>query len=292
MSTQIEDDPMDTDGGKKELHLVTPGETITADTAFMKGHGTYNESEELVATVVGVVERINKLISVKPFRARYSGEIGDVVVGRISEVTQKRWKVDICARQDAMLLLAAVNLPGGELRRRSESDELQMRQLLAEGDMISAEIQAFFGDGSVSLHTRSLKYGKLRSGSLITVPSSLVKRSKAHFLHYTLSQGLHVDVILGMNGFIWVAKGSGKDQSQQVQQVDADALYANENQPVSLEEREAIARICNCVSALAAENELITEAAILHVYEASRDMECKDIVANSNHLISVAKMNV
>ncbi|KAJ3011231.1 UNVERIFIED_CONTAM: Exosome complex component RRP4 [Siphonaria sp. JEL0065] len=284
---------MDTDS--KVLHLITPGETVTSDTAFMKGHGTYNDGDDLVGTVVGVVERINKLISVRPFRARYNGEIGDVVVGRISEVTQKRWKVDIGARQDAMLLLAAVNLPGGELRRRSESDELQMRQLLAEGDMISAEIQAFFGDGAVSLHTRSLKYGKLKSGQLITVPSSLVKRSKAHFIHYTFSEVLKVDVILGMNGFVWVAKGTGgseKKDTPQQQQQDADALYANVNEPVSIEERQAIARISNCISALAREGEFITEAAILHVYEASKDVDCKDILANSSQLVDVAKMNV
>ncbi|KAJ3024242.1 UNVERIFIED_CONTAM: Exosome complex component RRP4 [Siphonaria sp. JEL0065] len=283
---------MDTDS--KVLHLITPGETVTSDAAFMKGHGTYNDGDDLVGTVVGVVERINKLISVKPFRARYNGEIGDVVVGRISEVTQKRWKVDIGARQDAMLLLAAVNLPGGELRRRSESDELQMRQLLAEGDMISAEIQAFFGDGAVSLHTRSLKYGKLKSGQLITVPSSLVKRSKAHFIHYTLAEGLKVDVILGMNGFVWIAKGTGgleKKDTPQQQQQDADALYANVNEPVTIEERQAIARISNCILALAREGEFITEAAILHVYEASKDVECKDILANSSQIVDIAKMN-
>ncbi|KAI8620296.1 hypothetical protein BC830DRAFT_1059443 [Chytriomyces sp. MP71] len=289
---------MDVEMGDAEsalLHLITPGETITADTAFMRGHGTYTEGEELVGTVVGLVERINKLISVKPFRARYSGEIGDVVVGRISEVTQKRWKVDIGARQDAMLLLAAVNLPGGELRRRSESDELQMRQLLAEGDMISAEIQAFFQDGAVSLHTRSLKYGKLRSGSLVTIPASLVKRSKSHFIHYTLAPGLHVDVILGMNGYVWVCKGSGagkdKPDTPQQAQEDADALYANVNEPVSDVERLAIARVANCVLALAKEGEYVTEQMVLYAHEASSQVECKDVLANSKQIVDIAKMS-
>lgn len=40
----------------------------------------------LVAAVPGVVERVNKLVSVRPLRARYAGDIGDVVVGRITEV--------------------------------------------------------------------------------------------------------------------------------------------------------------------------------------------------------------
>lgn len=47
------------------------------------------------------------------FQHRYTGEIGDVVVGRITEVAQKRWKVDVSARCDAILMLSSVNLPGG-----------------------------------------------------------------------------------------------------------------------------------------------------------------------------------
>lgn len=61
---------------------------------------------------------------------RYNPEVGDLVIGRITEVrillmlvsarhTEKRkvqprrWKVDANARQDAVLMLSSVNLPGG-----------------------------------------------------------------------------------------------------------------------------------------------------------------------------------
>lgn len=56
---------------------------------------------------------MNKLICVRPLRSRYVPEIGDVVVGRITEVGQRRWKVDVHTRLDAVLLLSSVNLPGG-----------------------------------------------------------------------------------------------------------------------------------------------------------------------------------
>lgn len=46
-------------------------------------------------------------------------------------------------------------------RRRSVEDEQMMRIYLQEGDLISAEVQSVFSDGSLSLHTRSLKYGKV-----------------------------------------------------------------------------------------------------------------------------------
>lgn len=36
-----------------------------------------------------------------------------------------------------------------------------MRQFLQEGDLISAEVQSVYSDGSLSLHTRSLRYGKV-----------------------------------------------------------------------------------------------------------------------------------
>lgn len=36
-----------------------------------------------------------------------------------------------------------------------------MRTFFEEGDLLVAEVQAFFSDGAMSLHTRSLRYGKV-----------------------------------------------------------------------------------------------------------------------------------
>lgn len=47
-------------------------------------------------------------------------------------------------------------------RRRSSEDEKMMRKYLQEGDLISAEVMNVFQDGALSLHTRSLKYGKVK----------------------------------------------------------------------------------------------------------------------------------
>ncbi len=75
------------------------------------------QEDGLYASVAGIVERVNQLISVRPLKSRYYGEIGDVVVGRVTEVQQKRWKVETNSRLDSVLLLSSVNLPGGELVR-------------------------------------------------------------------------------------------------------------------------------------------------------------------------------
>ena len=39
---------------------------------FFRGHGTYVSGDKLIATVAGVVERVNKLICVRPFKTRYA----------------------------------------------------------------------------------------------------------------------------------------------------------------------------------------------------------------------------
>ncbi len=47
----------------------------------------------LQATVTGFVEHVNKLISVRPLHSRYTGDIGDVVVGRIIDVGHGQFSI-------------------------------------------------------------------------------------------------------------------------------------------------------------------------------------------------------
>lgn len=166
-----EDDDDDNTGGSYEI--VTPGEVITDDPQWMRGHGTYADTRGsaggIVSSLAGTVIRTNRLLSVRPLRARYAPEVGDLVVGRIVEVQARRWRVDVGASQLAALPLSAINLPGGVLRKRTETDELQIRSFFAEGDLLVAEVQQIFGDGVAVLHTRSLRYGKLRNGVFFAV---------------------------------------------------------------------------------------------------------------------------
>ncbi|EXX73261.1 Rrp4p [Rhizophagus irregularis DAOM 197198w] len=233
------------------------------------GHGTYisPETNQRLSSVAGVVDRVNKLISIRPLHTRYTGEIGDLVIGRITEVSQKRWKVDINSRQDAVLLLSSINLPGGVQRRKTEADELQMRKFFSEGDLLVAEVRETFQDGSFSLHIRSLKYGKLRNGSFVIVPPALVQRCKTHF--HTLPCG--VNLTLGLNGYIWVSKHT-------TQTVEELAIYSNENEEIDQENREAIARVCNSISALSRHFMCINDKMIMLAYEASLNFPVKDLL--------------
>ncbi|KAJ2725349.1 Exosome complex component rrp4 [Coemansia sp. Benny D115] len=253
--------------------IVTPGSVVTNDTAYMRGHGTFAERDTIYSSVAGVVERINKLVSVRPLKQRYSGEIGDIVVGRITEVASKRWRVDVNSRQDGVLLLSSINLPGGIQRRKSESDELQMRTFFAEGDLVFAEVQSYFADGALSLHTRSIQYGKLRNGQMVTVFPQLVPRSRSHF--HALPCG--VDVVLGVNGYIWVSK----HVPAATVEANAELIYSDKNDFISDDEREAIARVANCIYLLNRLYVKITETSIMFAYEASLSHPVKELLTRA-----------
>jgi len=236
---------------------------LTSSQAYMRGHGTYVDSEEVIASVAGTVERVNKLVTVRAIRSRYNPEVGDLVVGRITEVQPRRWKVDANSRQDAVLMLSSVNLPGGVQRRKLESDELQMRGFFEEGDLLVAEVQAFFSDGAMSLHTRSLKYGKLRNGQLVVIPPILVRRLKSHFL--TLPCG--VDVILGLNGYVWISKHVKENEQEGEEGFDAEAVYSNVNDEIDGSTRSAISRVTNIIQVLSSHFIPLTDTLLLEAYE-------------------------
>ena len=218
---------------------VGPGEIVCVGDAidvggfegtYLRGHGTRvdttNSSKGVLrATVCGTVERVNKLITVRPIRSQYTAEVGDVVVGTVTEISGKRWKVGLRADEgtgskgtEAVLHLSAINLPGGVQRRRTWEDELNMRNVFREQDCVCCEVQSIHADGTVALHARSAKYGKLTSGRLVSVPPFLVKRQKQNFLSIpfgpedaepTREGKDDVRVVLGYNGSVWVCSSSG-----------------------------------------------------------------------------------
>lgn len=245
-------------------------------------------------------------------RARYTPEIGDLVVGRIVEVQSRRWKVDVAAPLLAQLPLSAINLPGGILRRRTTTDELQIRTFFSEGDLVLAEVQSVHQDGSASLHTRSLKYGKLRNGFFLAVAgtggsgasSSSIKggvgsglavpsgssgtggvvRSRRQISTLTTSNGGgEIDVILGVNGYIWISKhadGAAAASSTtenvsitRMEEMVSSSIYSSQNDNISPQTRREIARVAQCIQLLVQNGIRVDEETVSGAYEASLEVD-------------------
>ena len=264
-------------------------------------------TKRLVASVAGTVERVNKLVSVIPLSSSvYSGQVGDLIIGRISAVGTTRWKVSLtpssrsgygAISRDAQLPLSGVDLPGGVQRIRTAEDARGMRRLYAEGDLLSAEVQQVTqSDGTLILHTRSLRYGKLENGCAVQVPPGLIRRMRQHMCTLT---DIGVDVLIGCNGGIWIqrampkvgdagaggvaasaAGGGGNDGSANGSAVDEDgaAPLAETLQRIRQrhakcavlpDERQNIVRVRNSVECLRLVHCFITPDTIRTVYDES-----------------------
>ena len=263
------------------------------------------QPQRLIASVAGTIERVNKLITIHPFAPMpYQGQVGDLVIGRITSVQSSRWKVHLgSACRDASLPLSGINLPGGVQRIRTAQDALEMREWFVEGDLLSAEVQTVqHYDGTIMLHTRSLRYGKLENGCLVVVPAGLIVKRKQHFVTLPVASitsphlseqedAPNVDIILGTNGFIWIQRSTPKSWKDALHSDDGGAVVRlaetfqklkkrHVETPVLPEERENIARVRNSIEALKLMSCRITPETLMEVFRASveQNVSVKDML--------------
>ncbi|KAI1826528.1 hypothetical protein F4861DRAFT_87746 [Xylaria intraflava] len=297
------DSDSDSDGGvstgwgPKRLHrsdddpIVTPGEVVTTDPQWMRGHGTYVDPPAIISSVAGTLAKTNKLLSVRPLRARYTPEVGDLVVGRIVEVQSRRWRVDVGASLLAQLPLSAINLPGGIQRRRTETDELQIRTFFSEGELLAAEVQQVYIDGGAVLHTRSLKYGKLRNGLFMAVSGTgggggVVRSRRQAFAMDIGGVGAaddaeKIDVILGVNGYIWISKhieGEGpaaETSGPAITRVEESVglnVYSSQNDAIPTGTIREISRVRGVIEALVEHGLRVDEETVVRGYREAVEM--------------------
>jgi exosome complex component RRP4 len=264
------------------LHLVIPGQVIASssqnDDQFLRGHGTYvervKEEDRLVAAVCGTVQRVNKLITVVPFSTSiYQGNVGDLVVGRVTDVLTTRWKVSLGQHmREAQLPLSGVHLPGGAQRVRTAQDQRDMRQYLQEGDLISAEVHKVQpSDGSLMLHTRSYRYSKLENGCLVTVPPSLIERRKNHFISMISNT---LDVLWGCNGNIWIQRKLQllEESEKEMAQLQETLRHEHSMTPVLPDERQSISRLRNAIECLRLVHCMVTPERAEAIYNKSVEL--------------------
>lgn len=136
---------------------------------------------------------------------------------------------------------------------------------------------------------------QLRNGQLVIISPILVRRLKSHFI--TLPCG--VDLILGLNGYIWVSKHVKQSDREGEEGFDAEAVYSNQNdvsktvficanvvecdcflQTIDDSTRLAISRVVNIIRILSFHFVPLTDTLLLEAYEwtVEHDGDIKDLL--------------
>uniref|UniRef100_A0AC35THQ5 KH_dom_type_1 domain-containing protein n=1 Tax=Rhabditophanes sp. KR3021 TaxID=114890 RepID=A0AC35THQ5_9BILA len=268
-------------GRSDDLIVVIPGQSLNLDSGDIRGSGIIEVKGDPVSTVCGTLNKVNKLVKVAAYGGVYHGEIGDIIVGRVIEVQQKRWKLDISSRQDATLNFINFQLPGGKNQRRGINEEMALQNLLVRGDLVSGEVQNIAQDGTILMQTRSSKYGKLGKGVLVKVPFYLIRRSKSHqFKH---SKG--VSFVFGCNGWVWVYPADPKSDLAIGWSTDAQCHIPKELMVETI-------RFANCIKILAAYHLDINDWTVSKTYEVSEMHDLRNIsLPQTMHAIATQVLN-
>ena len=93
---------------------------------------------------------------------------------------------------------------------------MQMRDIFTEGDIVAAEVQNIYRDGAIVLQTRSKKFGALSNGVLVKSTPSLIKHLEQHIV---TMESIGVQIIFGLNGYLWVSADSSKKMHHEIANV-------------------------------------------------------------------------
>jgi len=88
--------------------IVIPGEVIIKGDKYLPGEGTEKIGEEVVALKYGLAEELDRLIKVIPLSGVYYPRRGNVVIGRVENITFNGWVIDIEAPENAFLPILEV----------------------------------------------------------------------------------------------------------------------------------------------------------------------------------------
>jgi exosome complex component RRP4 len=176
--------------------VVIPGEIISKGEDFLPGEGTEKRGEEIVAIRFGLAEESNKLVKVIPLSGVYQPRRGNVVIGKVENVTFNGWVIDINTAEGAFLSLM-------EVPRYVNKDDLE--EVFMIGDMVVAKISSINKRG-IDLTIKLKGLGRLDRGIIISINPNRVPRviGKEGSMISLIKDETKCRITVGQNGLIWI----------------------------------------------------------------------------------------
>ena len=180
-----------------DRRIVIPGEVVFEGEEYLPGEGTEKKEDKIVAIRYGLAEESGKLVKVIPLSGVYQPRRGNVVIGKVENVTFYGWAIDIDCAEGAFLPLQEV--PGFVSKEA-------MTEVMDIGDMVSAKIMDVNGRG-VDLTIKLRGLGRIDDGLIIKVNSNKVPRviGKEGSMINLIKEESGCNVTVGQNGLIWMS---------------------------------------------------------------------------------------
>ncbi|MBI2499217.1 KH domain-containing protein [Candidatus Woesearchaeota archaeon] len=183
----------------KDKDIVVPGDVLAEGMDFLPAGGAFREGENIIASQVGVVSVNGRLLKLVPLNAKYIPKRGDTVIGKIVEVTNNCWFVDIGYSNHA-----CIPLRDGSMEYIPKGADLT--QYYDYNDFVVANITNVSKSKEIDLSMKGPGLRKLSEGRIIKVNSAKVPRiiGKQGSMISMIKQMTDCRIVVGQNGLVWL----------------------------------------------------------------------------------------
>ena len=184
--------------------VIIPGEIIVSGENYLPGDGTEKKGNDIVAIKYGLAEETNKLVKVIPLSGVYLPRRGNVVIGKVENITFNGWVIDIGTPETAFLPLM-------ETPRFVNKNGLD--EFLDLGEMVVAKINEINKRG-IDLTTKMHGLGKIEKGIIMEINSNKVPRviGKEGSMISMIKDETKCNITVGQNGIIWIQGNAVEDE--------------------------------------------------------------------------------
>jgi len=189
---------------EEKRNIVIPGEIIVSGDDYLPGEGTEKRGKDIHSMVFGLAEEINKLVRVIPLAGVYEPRRGNVVIGKVENLTFNGWIINIGSSIGGFLSLM-------EVPRFINKNDLA--EIMDIGDMVVAKVWSVKRKG-IDLTLKSKGLGKLEDGIIIKINSKKVPRiiGKEGSMVSLIKEKTNCNITVGQNGFIWIKGNKIEDE--------------------------------------------------------------------------------
>ncbi len=201
--------------------IVIPGEMVFEGEDFLPGEGTKKEGNNIISLRYGLAEEVNKLVRIIPLSGVYQPRRGNVIIGKVENITFNGWIIDIDAAESAFLSLT-------EVPRYVNKNGLD--EVMDIGDMVVAKIYNINKRG-IDLSIKFKGLGKINEGLIMKINPNKVPRiiGKEGSMVKLIKDETGCNITIGQNGLIWIR---GEDPEKELFAKKA-ILFATEKSYVS-----------------------------------------------------------
>lgn len=183
----------------KDKEIVVPGEEITSGIDYVPSTGTYREGDKIIASQLGMLNVSGRVIKLIPLSGRYMPKAGDVVIGKISNMSFSNWFIDIGYAYEAALSLKDAT---SEFIDRGAD----LSKYFDFGEIIAVKVTNVTASNAIDLSMKGPGLKKLKGGRIIHVTPSKVPRiiGKQASMVNMIKEKTGCRIVVGQNGWIWL----------------------------------------------------------------------------------------